>query len=57
MHILVNLSRPLCNLGHTSQNIIEHTHAKILASVLEHQVSWGDKNSEVVNHECNLVYI
>ena len=57
MHILVNLLRPLCNLGHTSQNVIEHTHANILASVLEHRVSWGDKTSEVIDHECNLVYI
>ena len=31
-------------------NIIEHTHAKILVGPLEHQVSQGDTNGEVVNH-------
>jgi hypothetical protein len=29
-------------------NIIEHTHAKLLASTLEHQVSYCDTNSEVL---------
>ena len=31
---------------YTSHTIIEHTHAKILVSALECQVSWG----EVVDH-------
>ena len=39
VHILVNLSQPFCNLGHTSHDIIKHTHAKILASVLERLMS------------------
>ena len=33
---------------YTPQNTIEHTHAKILVSAIECQVSQGDTNSEVV---------
>ena len=32
---------------HFNHNIIEHTHAKILGSALQRQVSWGDTNDEV----------
>ena len=41
---------------HASHNIIKHTHAKILVSTLEYQVSWGDYYDEVVNHQRNLAY-
>ena len=41
---------------HAPENIIEHTHATILVSAFEHQVSWGDTNGEVVDHECYLTY-
>ena len=32
-----------------SPNTIEHTHANILASALEHQLSWADTYDEVVD--------
>jgi hypothetical protein len=41
---------------HEPRNIIEHTHAKLLVSALERQVSWGDTNDEVVDHFCNPTY-
>ena len=34
---------------HTPHNIINHTHAKILVSAIERQVSWGDTDDEVVD--------
>ena len=33
-----------------THRIIDHTHAKILVTALERQVSWGDSNGEVVDH-------
>ena len=39
---------------HTPHNIIEDTHAKMLVSTLEHQVSWGDADTAVVDH--NVTY-
>ena len=41
---------------HAFHNIIEHTHAKMLVSALERQVSGGDTYDEVVNRQCNLAY-
>jgi hypothetical protein len=42
--------RPLSH-RHTTHNITtKQTHAKILVSTLECQVSWGDANDEVVDH-------
>ena len=35
---------------------LECTHAKILVSALEHQVSRGDSHDEVVNYWSNLAY-
>ena len=35
---------------HAPHNTIEHTHAMILVSTLEWQVSCGDTNDEVVDH-------
>ena len=34
---------------HTPHNITEHTLAEILVSTLEHRVSRGDTNNEVVD--------
>jgi hypothetical protein len=36
---LQSTCRPLCSMGHAPHNTIEHTHAKILVSALERQVS------------------
>lgn len=41
---------------HTPHNNIEHAHAKILVSALEHQMSRGEHNGEIVGHWCNLAY-
>jgi L-lactate utilization protein LutB len=41
--------RPSCNIGIHLNNIIEHTHAKILVNASECQVSRGDTNDEVVD--------
>jgi hypothetical protein len=41
---------------HLPHNTIEHTHAKILVSALEHQVSLDDTYGEIGNHQCNLAY-
>ena len=38
------------------ENNIEHTHAKIFVSALEHQVSRGDTYGEAFNQQCNLEY-
>ena len=35
---------------------IRHTHAKVLVSTLDHQVSLGDANGEVVDQQCDLAY-
>ena len=35
------------------RDIIKHTKAKILVSILELQVSRGYTNSQVVGHKCN----
>jgi hypothetical protein len=37
-------------VAYASHNIIEHTRAKMLISVVERQVSWGGTNDEVVDH-------
>ena len=48
---LKSTCRPLCNIGiHLMTLIIEHTHAKILVSELDSQMSWGDTNSDVVDY-------
>ena len=39
---------------HTPHNVIEHTHAEILVSALERQVSWDDTYGEVVGQYRNL---
>ena len=36
--------------GGTPHNTIQYTHAKIVASALEYQVSWGNTIGEVVEH-------
>ena len=41
---------------HVPHKTIEHTHAKILESALEHQVSGVDTHGEVVNDQYNLAY-
>ena len=38
------------------ESTIEHTHAKILVSTLDCQVSRGDTNDEVVDQWCNQAY-
>ena len=35
---------------HTPSDTVEHTHAKILVSAPDRQVSQGDTNDEVVGH-------
>ena len=40
--------------AYVPHNTLEDTHAKILVSTLEHQLSQGDTNGEVVDHQCNL---
>jgi hypothetical protein len=45
-----------CNIGMHLVYTIEHNHAKISVSALEHQVSWDDTNGEVVGHYYNLTY-
>ena len=46
---IVNLKAILLHRP-TPHNTIEHTHAKILVSALERQVSLGDTNDEVLDH-------
>jgi hypothetical protein len=41
---------------HTPHNTIEHTHAKILVSAFERQISWGGIIDEIVGHQHNLAY-
>ena len=41
---------------HPPHNTIEHTHAKILVSALERQVSSDDTYGEGVNHHCSLAH-
>ena len=48
IHYSQSLCRPLCSTCIHLNNIIEHTHAKIVISALERQESWGDTNDEVV---------
>ena len=42
---------------YTPHNNIEHTHVRLIVSALERQVSQGDTNGEVVDHQCNLAYV
>lgn len=41
---------------YTTHNIIENTHAKILVSAIDRQVSLGDIDGVVLDHQCNLTY-
>ena len=49
--------RPLHDIGICLITLcIEHTHAKILVSTVEHQMSRGDTTGEIVDHYWNLGY-
>jgi hypothetical protein len=48
---LTKTCRSACNI--IPHNIIKHTHAKVLVSALEHQMSSSDTNGEVVGQWCN----
>ena len=53
MYTLVKL-QTIAEHRHPPHNTIGNSHAKILVSALERQVSWDNIDGEFVNHQCNL---